>query len=76
MEKARAFSLKEAAYALRISDKSCRRLIERKELPASLVGGQWRIPRAALCRKFGCSPPMSCAVNGGHECELAMDVQA
>lgn len=70
------FSIGEAAHALRICDKGVRRLIKEKKLAAQLVGGVWRIPRAALCNQLSCDPASKCAVSGNRECQLSKAVQA
>lgn len=68
------FSIKEAAHILRVSDKTIRRWIEHKVVPAKSVGGVWRIPRGVLCERLGCNPAERCFVNGGRECQLSKDV--
>ena len=65
------FSIKEAASVLRVSEKTVRRLIERKLLLAELVGGSWRIPRSVVCTRIGCTPPKKCLVAGGAECQVS-----
>jgi excisionase family DNA binding protein len=65
------FSVKEAASVFRVSEKTVRRLIERKVLLAELVGGSWRIPRSEVCARFGCAPPTKCLVTGGVECQVS-----
>jgi excisionase family DNA binding protein len=69
-----AFSIGEAAFILGVSEKSVRRLVERKQIPARLVGGVYRIPRADICRMLGCDPPSTCSVGGGRACDLIRKV--
>lgn len=51
-----AFSIKEVAGILGISEKTVRRLIKRGELPARRVGGVWRISRDAIRQLLGAEP--------------------
>jgi len=43
-------TLQHAAQMLNVPADRLLRMIHRKELPALLVGGKWRIPKAALTK--------------------------
>jgi excisionase family DNA binding protein len=65
------FAIKEAASVLGVSDKSIRRLVRSGKLPASRIGGVYRIPRGALCALLCPRSPRICSVSGGSQCELS-----
>ena len=44
----RFLTLREAAVTLQISQRTAQRMIQRKELPAFKVGGQWRLRESEL----------------------------
>ena len=46
----RCLTLKEAAAMLQISQRTAQRMIDRKELPAFKVGGQWRVNESHLTK--------------------------
>jgi excisionase family DNA binding protein len=69
-----AFSIGEAALILGLSEKSVRRLVERKQILGGRVGGVYRIPRAAICHMLRCDPPSICSVGGGRTCDLVRRV--
>lgn len=41
-------TLREAAGRLRVSDSTIRRMVKGRNLPATRIGGQWRVSRADL----------------------------
>jgi excisionase family DNA binding protein len=41
-------TIQQAAEFLQICDKTVRRLISKKELPASKIGGSWRVKRSDI----------------------------
>ncbi len=49
-------TLTELAAHLRVSARTAYKLVSTGEVPAQKIGGQWRIPRAALEQRTGESP--------------------
>lgn len=41
-------TLREAAKALKVSERTLQRLIDRREFPAFKVGGQWRVLQSTM----------------------------
>lgn len=50
MSMSEILTISDAAELLRVSEKTIRRMIEAGDIPASKIGGQWRITRAACER--------------------------
>jgi excisionase family DNA binding protein len=49
-EPIRLLTLKETAELLQLSGRTVRKMVQRKELPAFKVGGQWRINESRLSK--------------------------
>ena len=46
----RLLTLKETAELLKLSRRTVMRMVQRKELPAFKVGGQWRVNESSLTK--------------------------
>ena len=55
----RLLTLSEAAEVLRLSTRTVREYVQRREIEGRIIGGRWRFRRADLDTFFEAAPPVS-----------------